>query len=80
MKEHYSKYLYNESKYVKFLLPGDLNSDQMVKPNDELGSWRLQMRIKGLPATEEGGGLGESMLPGFGPALGKPAWSTGEDT
>jgi len=37
LKEHYSKCLYNESKYVKFVPPGDHNSDQMGNPVDELG-------------------------------------------
>lgn len=37
LKEHYSKCLYDECKFVKFVPPGTHNSDEMGNPIDELG-------------------------------------------
>merc|ERR1719508_455683 len=57
LKEHYAKCIYNESKYVKFVPPGDQNSDDVGNPIDEFGA-AYRCEIKGCWLQKKGGEKG----------------------
>merc|ERR1719369_502780 len=58
LKEHYTKCLYNESKYVKFVPPGENNVDEIGNPVNE-NSAMYRCEIKGCWLQKKAGEKGK---------------------